>query len=680
MGEPKPEGDKVADKPQEARGEKTTVAQQEAQSGMEKLSGDAKSYVQWRKNGGRDVDTKAHLPPPPEIIDSSLIANQMKAPTDSAAAGKVEMDSEHRVSKISYRDGSSTTVKYDDWHNPTKLTDSDKSYWQQNKEHSGWDHFDKHGKKDAHRDGDFEVNDKGDITLTESNGNREILHKDNSSEKYFADRSAVFTDGDGRVTQMRHKDGSYTVPEYAQGKDGKPALDKDGDPVPVKFTEYDANGVVKGSWAKDGDRWSIRDKDGKESHYFQGDVKVNSEGDVVRKGMFSDTNEAEARTYHRDGSVTRDLRDGSSVQTQEKKLTPDEEKQAEKFAQQYEKQGDSPDEAQRKAHEQIMDVRAGDLARGHQEELERQRQPLYEQNYKEEITAQREAQYREEYRKQLQDKLFGAPSYEEAKEQAAKMAHERVTSEAKEIEHEAAKKAQERIKAESADTHKESMRWAREQVDRDVQPIHVKYPNGKTADFKYDDQGKLSEFTDSKGIIHRNEHGTWQMYELDKTGKEVTRGAEEGNYQTKANGDLVWSSKDGKVTETTHASGTRDRLEWFDPTNHEKRDNIVKQTTWDDHGRLTSATYPGEKTSDNQVKYLGYDRNGKLDSIGDASASEPGMTSGHWSRQRDGSWTKYDENGKAVREARSVEVKPNGDIVVTNKDGKTDQPIQQKKF
>jgi YD repeat-containing protein len=509
----------VEDKPKEGRAESgNEAARGEVDSGMEKHSADTKDYMEARKGGLRDKHTSEILGAQPEFFDSATAQNKFDLPADSA--GSIHKDANGRVDQVEYPNGASSSVKYDQSGNPTEVKAEDNSKWRQDQD--GWNHYDKAGRKDQHHDGTVDVNHKGDVTFTENGGYKETANADGSLDKWYPDRSGAFQNKDGDVTSILHKDGTNTFPEY--DKEGKA----------TKLTDVDANGKETGSWVKDGDRWSIRDKDGKETGTFKGDVEVTADGDITRKGVDSRTNEYENQTLHRDGTLTRQLRDGSTVET-----------------------------------------------------------------------------------------------------------------------------------------------------DHDGRLTNVKYPDGKSADFKYDDKGDLQEFTDKKGITHTKDQSGWKKSIIDKNGTSTDMGAEDGHYKTNANGDVQWESKDQRVTDTTHANGTRDRLEYWDGDNHK---DITKQTTWDEKGRMTSGTYPGEHSEDKTVLF-GYDKNGKLESVSDASKTERGMHGDHWLKGHDGTWTKYDENGNVAldgngnrREAKSVAVGPNGEIVVTNKDGSVDKSAEPRKY
>lgn len=508
----------VQEKPVESKGQESAEARSESQKGMEALSAENKDYMQARKDGLRDKHTAEIFGAQPEFFDSSAAVSKLDG--GGAKGDSVQKDKDGYPTKVEYPGGASSEIKYNDRHQPVEIKDQDNNTWK--KGDNGWDRFDKNGKKTQHLDGTMDVDSHGNITVKEQTGYSETANADGSFDKRFPDRTGVFENKDGQVYSVLHKDGGNTFVEY----------DDKGNPS--KFREVDQNGNETGSWVKDGDRWSIRDKKGEEVGYFNGDVKVDSEGNVTRTGYDSRSGEKEVQTVRRDGTTSREMPDKSVIET-----------------------------------------------------------------------------------------------------------------------------------------------------DRDGKLTHVKYPDGKTADMQYDEKGELKQFKDKDGTLHKLDHGKWSAYTVEKDGTETFKHDEEGFYKAKPNGDIERNSKDQRTADTQHANGTKDRLEFWDPEHKE----LTKQVTWDEKGRMTSATYPGESVSQDQVKFLRYDKNGQLESIADAHPSERGMTAGHWSKNKDGTWTKYDKNGDVElngdgsrKEAKSITVGPDGEIVITNKDGTKDPPITRRKF
>ena len=549
--------------------------------------------------------------------------------------GVAATDDAGRPTEINYGKKETFKVAYDGDGNPTKVTASDNSKWEVVGGH--WKQFDENGKPVAHPEFKVDVAKDGAITFTETKtgysekattngdliktypdkpGYSETIREDKSEEIRYPDNSAVLKDKDGRITEVDHKDGSKTIPEY---KDGKP----------VKFTELDPYGRKTGSseWDEQAKRWSIKDRHDKEVDYFEGDVKLKENGDVVRKGMFSDTNELETRTYGHDGSVTRDLRDGSSIRT-EPITTKERDDKIRQYQSEFAKTAPNQEEALKKALQKVDDEEVRDLTKRYEKQVREQ-----------DLAIHKEKQELERLRRETATPGSEVPQ----REIPSPMTDEQVTRE-----------AERRARAELENPYKAG------------EVTHVKYPNGKTADFQYDKDGHLSEFKDASGQVHRKEADGWHRYEVQKDGTEAARGTDSGFYKVKPNGDLELRSKDETRVETTRRNGTRDVREYAPDTADTK---ILQQKSWDDKGHPAAATYENSDHS-KTVAVFSYDRKGHLDGISDADPYVRGQFHDHWVKARDGSWTKYDDQGHRVDEAQSIKIDNNGDIVITSKDGK----------
>lgn len=201
--------------------------------------------------------------------------------TTSGRMGNLAHDSQGRVTEVHYPDGTSRSIAYDAEGNPAELRRSDGTVWR--KEEDGWNRYDANGNKDSHFDGNVTVDEDGDVSFMDSDGNGIIRHADGGYTELLADGSAVWYDANGRPEQVDYPNGR---PSHAI------KYDDSGNPVEIK------SGMDGNVWKKEGDSWKQYNHAGEVVGEAR-DVTVEPSGDIVIHH-----NDGTDVTYFRDGEAT----------------------------------------------------------------------------------------------------------------------------------------------------------------------------------------------------------------------------------------------------------------------------------------------------------------------------------------------------------------------------------------
>lgn len=216
--------------------------------------------------------------------------------TEFSEDGKSQMtrDENDRPTSVTYADGSTNKIKYDENGNVAELHTRDGSTWKKN-EDGEWKRT-KDGKPVEDEVGDFQVTEDGDIVALRKDGSVDaIKHRDGSTTEYGTDGNSQMTkDADGRPTSITYGDGT------------------------TNKVKYDDNGNVAELSTRDGSTWKKdesgewkRTKNGEPVEDEVGDFQVTKDGDIValRKDGTVDA------IKHKDGSKTEFSQDGKSQMT-----------------------------------------------------------------------------------------------------------------------------------------------------------------------------------------------------------------------------------------------------------------------------------------------------------------------------------------------------------------------------
>src|SRR4030095_7777639 len=168
-------------------------------------------------------------------------------------------------------------------------------------------------------------------------------------------------------------------------------------------------------------------------------------------------------------------------------------------------------------------------------------------------------------------------------------------------------------------------------TDAGGRPTHVGYPDGTSSNITYDAGGKPVSIKLSDGSEWKPEGNVWKRH--------GAGGADLGSassIEVSPKGDITIRS--GNDVSTTVRDGRQFGMQK------------------DEHDRVTSVAYENGRPGYNAK----YDADGKLTRV----------SSGDFEWRKEGNkWTQYDESGQKVDSARDVEVKANGDFVVTRQNG-----------
>lgn len=263
---------------------------------------------EWKRTkDGKPVDDEVggfHVTEDGDIIATrkdgtpDMVRHRDGSVTEFSKDGDSQMtkDIDGRPTSITYKDGSTNKIKYDENGNVAEVNTRDGSTWK--KDESGEWKRTKNGKPVADEVGDFHVTEDGDIVATRKDGSVDMIkHRDGSTTEYGKDGTSQMTKNmDGRPTSITYPDGGTN-----------------------KIT-YDENGKVSQLDARDGTVWKKiedgewkRTRDGKPVDDEIGDFHVTEEGDIVatRKDGSVDM------IKHKDGSSTEFTEDGKSSMTKD---------------------------------------------------------------------------------------------------------------------------------------------------------------------------------------------------------------------------------------------------------------------------------------------------------------------------------------------------------------------------
>jgi hypothetical protein len=174
-------------------------------------------------------------------------------------------------------------------------------------------------------------------------------------------------------------------------------------------------------------------------------------------------------------------------------------------------------------------------------------------------------------------------------------------------------------------------------TDRDGQVTDVYYGDGSKVKVR-NESGDQVEITDRDGGTYKkHEDGTWSKY--DAKGVPVDH---VNDVRVSPNGDMSVVRNDNTGT-TRHTDGSRTE----DNGNGSRFD-------YDSQGRITDVGYPGGKHE--RIKY-GDD--GKPAEIAEREGTK-------LKREEDGTWSRYDKDGKIVARPQEVRVNSSGEIEISN--------------
>ncbi len=193
--------------------------------------------------------------------------------------GQMTTNLKGEVTSVTYPDGTTKKIEYDENGNVTKIQARDGSTIEREGEH--W-RITKGGET-AFLDGDINVTKEGDIYSVADDGSIQIRHRDGSETVTHHDQSQVCTNSERKVTSItRAPDLKTTTIEY--GRDGEPRLIKNPDGT---------------NWLKQGPYWNRYDQKGNRVEQHKGDIEVTESGDISMK-----KSDGSAVVHHLDGSKT----------------------------------------------------------------------------------------------------------------------------------------------------------------------------------------------------------------------------------------------------------------------------------------------------------------------------------------------------------------------------------------
>lgn len=307
--------DQVENKSSDSRPPASDSVASEVRGGIEEQTQGVKDYAKARKEGLRDRDTAEHLGAQPEIFDGSVATAQRAVlPTDATAKtgsdqasdqtttgadgvilgkGHLARNPDGDVTEVVYPDGRRSEIKYGADRQPSEVTTRLGNTYKKN-EDGTWNLYDKDGKLESENVKlDIKVSHDGDIKMSAMEGkSTRTVHPDGTEHRQRPDGAEITTDINNRPIEIRQPKGDSNRVEY----------DSKGDPT--RITDQDGN-----SWTKQGDKWTQRDKDGKQIDSLDGRIHVTEEGDIVRVGN-------DGKSYWRtnaDGSGTETTKDRAII-------------------------------------------------------------------------------------------------------------------------------------------------------------------------------------------------------------------------------------------------------------------------------------------------------------------------------------------------------------------------------
>ncbi|HEY9787473.1 MAG TPA: hypothetical protein V6D17_18940 [Candidatus Obscuribacterales bacterium] len=237
---------------------------------------------------------------------------------------EIEYNRDHEATEIKHPNGTRTTIDYDgnEPAKPSVITRPDGVQWR--REGDGWYEY-KHGKPTGDTvKGDFEVQDDGDIVMTNGKGKRlEKWTPDGGKVEYPEDKPIVTRDGAGKVaeevyksktdgvadTEYKYKDDKLVEASTADGRSWKKTGEgrwqqyNDGEPV-GKPQNIDLKVAKNGDLvvSKNGEPIAIQHKDGSQTEF-----KWNGERET------KDKDGRVTEVIRSDGSYTRTNKDGETI-------------------------------------------------------------------------------------------------------------------------------------------------------------------------------------------------------------------------------------------------------------------------------------------------------------------------------------------------------------------------------
>ncbi len=193
--------------------------------------------------------------------------------------GQMTTNLKGEVTSVTYPDGTTNKIEYDENGNVTRIEARDGSTIE--REGERWK-ITKDGET-TFLDGDINVTKEGDIYSVADDGSIQIRHRDGSETVTHPDQSQVCTNSERKVTSItRAPDLKTTTIEY--GRDGEPRLIKNPDGT---------------NWLKQGPNWNRYDRKGNRVEQHKGDIEVAESGDISMK-----KSDGSAVVHHLDGTKT----------------------------------------------------------------------------------------------------------------------------------------------------------------------------------------------------------------------------------------------------------------------------------------------------------------------------------------------------------------------------------------
>jgi YD repeat-containing protein len=169
----------------------------------------------------------------------------------------------------------------------------------------------------------------------------------------------------------------------------------------------------------------------------------------------------------------------------------------------------------------------------------------------------------------------------------------------------------------------------------------LKYPNGNTNEIEYDKNGDPTKIKGGAGDEWVKQGNRWSH--KDEHGKEIDH--LDGCINVTRSGDIVAVGKDGTFLKQDARGG-------FTETQKDK--SIVSK---DSDGYVTDVVYPNGKHTEVSYDDLHNPTSVKMDG------------EGRYDKNPDGTWTKYDENGKELKQINGdFKVGENGDVTLKDND------------
>lgn len=234
-------------------------------------------------------DEKAKAGDPPKGIETE---QKTETGDGKVAASTIKRDDQDRPTEVTYPNGKSNKIEYDNNGNVKELQTAEGNTVKRDGDH--WVVKEPDGKTREWK-GDVSVTPEGDIIAAGQDQGTVIRHPDGS-------KTSIHQDGVRQET--RDADGRLTSITYGDGKTNKIEYDDKGQVKTLKTAE--GNTVER-----EGDHWKVTDPQGK-TREWKGDVSVTDEGDIIAAGKDQGT-----VIRHPDGSKTNIHQDGVRQETRD---------------------------------------------------------------------------------------------------------------------------------------------------------------------------------------------------------------------------------------------------------------------------------------------------------------------------------------------------------------------------